>query len=166
MASSRPQVAPDKPLTKREALFVAEFEKDRNGLQAAIRAGYSEAGAAVTASRLLRKANVAAQLSKVESKAVTRAQVALALDEAEATASWVTTQAVKIAQYGASMVPVLGMFGPIVVDGQQLEQMADPKVAVSALSLLAKRFPEFSDKHEIEAKVGVMLVRQTRGLRG
>jgi phage terminase small subunit len=39
-------------------LFVAEYQKDHNGTQAAIRAGYAANSAAVTASKLLRKANV------------------------------------------------------------------------------------------------------------
>jgi len=39
-----------------------------------------------------------------------------------------------------------------------------PAARVSALALLAKRHPEFSEKHEVDARVGVMLVRQTRDL--
>lgn len=39
-----------------------------------------------------------------------------------------------------------------------------PSARVSALALLAKRHPEFSEKHEVDARVGVMLVRQTRDL--
>lgn len=52
-------------------------------------------------------------------------------------------------------------------DGTESEQETrEVKVwdKLSALSLLAKMFPEFSEKHEIDARVGVMLVRQTRSL--
>lgn len=47
-----------KPLTPKEERFCEEYVTDLNGTQAAIRAGYSERSAPVTASRLLIKANV------------------------------------------------------------------------------------------------------------
>lgn len=50
----------EKLLTPKERRFVWEYETDWNGTRAAIRAGYSEKSAAVTASRLLKKAKVAA----------------------------------------------------------------------------------------------------------
>ena len=50
----------EKFLTPKERRFVWEYEIDWNGTRAAIRAGFSQKSAAVTASRLLRKANVAA----------------------------------------------------------------------------------------------------------
>lgn len=50
----------EKLLTPKERRFVWEYEKDWNGTRAAIRAGYSEKSAAVIASRLLKKVNVAA----------------------------------------------------------------------------------------------------------
>jgi phage terminase small subunit len=49
-------------LTGKVALFVAEYQKDHNGTQAAIRAGYSPKTAKVQASRLLSKANVKAAI--------------------------------------------------------------------------------------------------------
>lgn len=51
-------------LTPRQKKFVLEYAKDRNGAQAAIRAGYSEKGAAVMASQLLTKPNVQEALEK------------------------------------------------------------------------------------------------------
>ncbi|MBQ8830841.1 MAG: terminase small subunit [Oscillospiraceae bacterium] len=50
----------EKHLKPKERRFVWEYEKDWNGTRAAIRAGYSEKSAAVIASRLLKKVNVAA----------------------------------------------------------------------------------------------------------
>lgn len=55
--------AADGPLTGKAALFVAEYQKDHNGTQAAIRAGYAPNSAGVTASRLLAKANVKAAIA-------------------------------------------------------------------------------------------------------
>lgn len=52
----------EKLLTPKERRFVWEYEADWNGTRAAMRAGYgkTEKSAAVTASRLLRKAKIAA----------------------------------------------------------------------------------------------------------
>ena len=51
-------------LTRRERLFVEEYDKDGNGTQAAIRAGYTagkkNASASVQASKLLRSAKISA----------------------------------------------------------------------------------------------------------
>lgn len=47
-----------KPLTPKQAMFVAEYLKDLNATQAAIRAGYAEKGATVTGSKLLTNPNV------------------------------------------------------------------------------------------------------------
>lgn len=49
---------------ERRELFIREYRIDRNGTQAAIRAGYARIGAAVTASRLLREPKVAAEIAK------------------------------------------------------------------------------------------------------
>ena len=54
-------------LTPRQRRFVSEYLVDLNGTQAAIRAGYSEPGAHVTASRLLRKAKVALEIRRQQS---------------------------------------------------------------------------------------------------
>lgn len=48
----------DEPLTDKQKLFAAEFQKDFNGTQAAIRAKYSKHTAAQQASRLLRNVKV------------------------------------------------------------------------------------------------------------
>lgn len=68
----------DKPLSPKHARFVAEYLKDFNGRQAAIRSGYSRKGAEVLASRLLRKANVAAALESAKAKAVQKAELTAA----------------------------------------------------------------------------------------
>jgi phage terminase small subunit len=53
---------------QRRTRFVKEFLKDHNAKQAAIRTGYSERSATVTASRLLANANVAKQIAEAEEK--------------------------------------------------------------------------------------------------
>lgn len=51
-------------LAPRKAIFVAEFLKDGNGTQAAIRAGYAAGSAHVAASRLLRDDKVQSEIAK------------------------------------------------------------------------------------------------------
>lgn len=48
-----------RPLTIRQSKFVAEYLKDRNGTQAAIRAGYPAGTARVSAGRLMRSPRIA-----------------------------------------------------------------------------------------------------------
>ncbi len=52
------------PLSHREKLFVAYYCADLNGTKAAIKAGYAENSARVTASRMLTKANIAAAIER------------------------------------------------------------------------------------------------------
>ena len=54
----------DEGLNVKRRKFVQEYILDLNGQQAAIRAGYSEKAAKVTASRLLSDANVQAEIQK------------------------------------------------------------------------------------------------------
>lgn len=56
----------EKKLTAKEEKFCFEYIIDHNGTKAAIRAGYSEKSAAVTASKLLKKANVAARVRELQ----------------------------------------------------------------------------------------------------
>jgi len=54
-------------LTPRQSRFVNEYLVDLNGTQAAVRAGYSESGAHVTASRLLKNAKVTLEVRRQQS---------------------------------------------------------------------------------------------------
>lgn len=53
-------------LTPKRAAFAREWIKDRNGTQAAIRAGYAESGASVEGARLLANASVRAEIDRLE----------------------------------------------------------------------------------------------------
>lgn len=60
-----PEPRPElEPLSEKEWRFVEEYCVDWNGAQAAIRCGYSNKSARVTAHRLLTKANIALQVEK------------------------------------------------------------------------------------------------------
>ena len=52
-------------MTERQQNFCREYLIDCNATLAAIRAGYSPSGAAVEGSRLLRKANIRAEISRL-----------------------------------------------------------------------------------------------------
>ena len=64
-------------MTERQRKFVAEFLKSGNGTQAALRAGYSQNGAAVQATRLLRNANVRSAIEAERAPVLARAKVTL-----------------------------------------------------------------------------------------
>ena len=64
----------DEAIAKRERDFaLAYINNGRNGLQAAISAGYSERGAGVTANRLLKRANVIALIKECSEAAAAKA---------------------------------------------------------------------------------------------
>jgi phage terminase small subunit len=51
-------------MTRKQQLFADEYVKDFNGRQAAVRAGFAEAGAAVSASRMLNNPNILAIINQ------------------------------------------------------------------------------------------------------
>jgi phage terminase small subunit len=78
-------------MTPRQQAFAAQYAIDHCGTRAAVRAGYAKAGAHVAASRLLRKAKVAAMVADHEAEAaiqlrVTRESVLAEAQEAVALA--------------------------------------------------------------------------------
>jgi phage terminase small subunit len=74
---STPAATP-KPLSPRARRFIAEFLKDCNGAQAAIRAGYSPAGAAVRAAELLRNLTVSTAIHDAQNEILKETQVTVA----------------------------------------------------------------------------------------
>jgi phage terminase small subunit len=62
-------------LNARQQKFVLEYQLDQVATQAARRAGYAPRSAAVTASRLLTKANIREAIAKAQAKAAAKAEV-------------------------------------------------------------------------------------------
>jgi len=62
----------DLDLTKRQSIFVKEYVATNNGTQAAIAAGFSEKGAAVTASRLLKHPKIQEALKRIRASVVNK----------------------------------------------------------------------------------------------
>ena len=192
-ATSKPAAKP-RPLTALQARFVAEYSIDQNGQQAAIRAGCPPTSAKVTASRWLTNANVVAALANVTSKALDRAQVTLDTEGAVLNAARVAEEAARVAfgdirdlvTWDASSVTLhdSGSLTPAQAalvkevrvqkttttskDGSEVvNETREVKVwdKLSALSLLSKMFPEFSDKVDARVLHGVVKVeRGTRSL--
>lgn len=111
------------PLTPKQAAFVAAYVESGNGTQSAIKAGYAESSAHVTAHDLLRNPKIIAALTNVGATAIQRVQAAT--EDAVGTAEWIIRNAAETHREARAD----GQFGP----------------AVAALNLLAKRIPEFRD---------------------
>lgn len=62
-------------LSPKQARFVAEYLKDQNATQAAIRAGYSKGTAKQQGSRLLTNADVVAEVNKRQKRVATKAEI-------------------------------------------------------------------------------------------
>ena len=106
-------------LTDRQLRFATEYQVDRNGTQAAIRAGYTPKGASLAAHRLLRN-------EKIE-KIVATADVER-LERVAGSVDWIVDQAVEVVRRA--------------VEGNDATWK---RAAVPALALLAKRHPEFRE---------------------
>lgn len=79
--------------TPKERLFIAEIQRDWNGTQAAIRAGYSEASAKDIAYELLRKPKIIDKICAAMAKRSQRAEV---------DAAWVLARLVEVEGEAAS----------------------------------------------------------------
>lgn len=155
-------------ITDQMRRFFAEYEVDQNATQAAIRAGYSPKSAAVTASRMLKQAkadpNFAAIRANTREVILAKVEKPAALEAAENTAAYAITKTLELIEYGTERVPVLGMFGPIVVDGETLMEMRDPKVATSNIATLVRQFPEFSEKHDVNVNLRAQMLALVAGM--
>ena len=139
------------PLNPKQERFVAEYLVDLNGTQAAIRAGYSPHTAVVQGSRLLGHAKIRAE--------VDARSVALA-ESVAGSAQWIVEQTVEVIRRAMNATPVRDAKGNI-VEGVW---MSDLRAATPALALLARRHPEFRERHDIQAMVGVVVERRTPAL--
>ncbi len=130
------------PLTPKQAAFVAEYVKDSNATQAAIRAGYSEKTAGAIGFENLQKPEIIEALQVVHSTALQ--VVAQRTTEAIGSAAWIIEQAAETHREAR----VAEQFGP----------------AVSALALMSKPLKEFSEKHVLsgDPEFPVTIERRTR----
>ncbi len=139
--------AKPRQLTPKQARFVAEYAKDHNGTQAAIRAGYSENTAYAIASENLRKPEIVAALQAANESATAVVQAAQA--EAVASEAWIVERAVEVVHRSLEHSPVYVGQGK---NRRVLEGVFeyDGRTVVGALGLLAKRIPAFKDSVTID----------------
>ena len=115
-------------LNPKQARFVAEYLKDSNGKQSAIRAGYAPKNAEITASQLLR-------LSKVQK--VLKLKVDAIEKKCGLSREWVTTRLMSIA------------------DRCMSDTEFDPSGANRTLELLGKTQAMFTDRTEMSGELAV-----------
>lgn len=123
-------------LSDKQQRFVHEYLVDLNATQAAIRAGYSVGSAPVTASRLLRNANVKAAIETGRTKATAKAELSV---------EWVLTMLKQNAERAMQIIPVLNSQGDEIG-----EYKYEGSVANKALELLGKHQGMFADRVKVE----------------
>ncbi len=126
------------PLTPKQAAFVAEFVKDGNAAQAAIRAGYPERSARSVGSENLTKPDIIAALQAAQATAVQ--VVVQRTAEAAGSATWIIEKAVEVVDRALEDNRTLGHATP-------------------ALALLAKRHPEFRETQAQPSEGGSFVLK-------
>lgn len=118
---------------EKEQLFVAEYLKDFNACQAAIRAGYSEKRGRQTGHDLLQKPHIQQAISGAVSRMVTKIE----------------------RRTGVSVERLLADIDRV---GSAAEIEGKYSDALKAYELLGKHLKMFTDKLELSGKVGVQLI--------
>lgn len=139
--------SPSRPLTPKQARFVAEYQLDANATQSAIRAGYSEHTAYSQGQRLLKHVEVQQALQQVTATAIQ--VVAREASEAVASAEWIIEQSLTLIRRCMAAEPVLNARGEATG-----EYRFDSAGANKSLDRLAKMHPSvFSpDATNIDAR--------------
>jgi phage terminase small subunit len=121
-----------KKLNPRHASFIAEYLKDKNATQAAVRAGYAEKSAKYTARELLKTPHI-------------KAAVARALKEQEKRTLIAADQVLLDIQQG----------------GDDARKVGEFHAFLRSRELLGKHFKLFADKVEITGKDGGPIVHRS-----
>ena len=137
-------------LTPKQQRFVDEYIIDLNGRQAAIRTGYAERSAEVTASRLLSNANISLAINKA---------LAARSQRTEITADYVLSTILETVERCKQAAPVLDKTGKQMMVETEDGEMApaytfDSKAVLRGCELLGKHLALFTDKHELTGKDG------------
>ena len=133
-------------MTERQKRFGDEYVLDPNVTQAAIRAGYSEKTAYSIGQRLMKnvevKSYIDAALARLQAENVADAQEVM--------------QYLTSVMRGESQSSVLSLCG----NGAQevIEKRPDEKERLKAAELLGKRYGLYTEKVDVDASVGVVIV--------
>lgn len=150
-------------LTPKQQRFVDEYIIDLNGRQAAIRTGYAERSAEVTASRLLSNANISLAINKALASRSQRTEI---------TADYVLSTILETVERCKQAAPVLDKTGNQVMVETEGGELApaytfDSKAVLRGCELLGKHLALFTDKHELTGKdsgpleISILPVRPT-----
>lgn len=138
-------------------LFAAEYVKDFNATQAAIRAGYSESTAKQQGSRLLTRVDVKALVAAASQQAVEIVEART--EEAIGSAAWIIERAAEVVGRALAAVPVRDSRGHI-IEG---EWTCNLSAATPALALLAKRFPAvFAPDGQVNIDARTLIISEGR----
>ena len=113
-------------MTNKQTLFISEYLKDRNATKAAIRSGYSENGAAVQGHLLLRNTNIAKAVRESLDDALESSKMSLKND-------------------------VVDKLRDMAFEDEEI----NPTHQLKALELLGKFMTMFTERIELDAKVGL-----------
>jgi phage terminase small subunit len=133
-------------LTENQMLFCQEYLVDRNGTQAAIRAGYSEKTAYSQGHRLLNNAEVLSRVRELQREQNER----LCVD-----ADWVSLRLIEIVERCMQARPVLAWDREEKRYVETGEYQFDSRGANRALELLGKRHGMFADRVMGDLSVGI-----------
>jgi len=122
-------------MNAKQARFVAEYLKDSNATQAAIRAGYSPDSAHVAGCRLLKNDKIAAAVAKGNTRVVERAAAAAGLSKA-----WVMEKLMAVHDSAMGDNPVVDRYGNPTGTTQKNYAGAN-----KALELIGKELGMFAD---------------------
>jgi phage terminase small subunit len=113
----------DDGLNSKQRKFCEEYVKDNNGAQAAIRAGYAEKAARVTASKLLTKPNIKAYIAKLKAELVEECQI-----EAHMVLNLLKMEAMDPKNPSGTRVQALGLLGKYLsLFTDRVEHSGDPE---------------------------------------
>lgn len=122
-------------LTAKQQQFIMEYLVDLNASAAAVRAGYAKKSAEVEGHRLLRNANIAAEIASKRLERCKRTQI---------TADYVLTRLQEVAERCLQAEPVTDREG-----NETGEYRFDSSGANKSLELLGKHLKLFTDKTEL-----------------
>ena len=133
-------------MTDKQQLFVQEYIASLNATQSAVKAGYSKRTAYSIGQRLLKNVEIQEAINSAINERQARTEV---------TADYVITSLYEVAERCMQAKPVI-------VKGQQITDEQgnnlwcfDAKNAIKSLELLGKHLGLFTEKHTIQADLGI-----------
>lgn len=137
-------------MNERQKRFVAEYIKDYNATQAAIRAGYSERTAYSQGNRLLKNVEIKKAIKKLQNE-IRKENIAEGIEVEEF---------LSLAMRGEieEEVVVTENIGDFESRARIIKKQISAKDRIKAAELLGKRYALFTDKLNVDATVGVQII--------